>query len=62
MGLDIGLILTKKKEYLETVPYDDRYDYDGYDTEREWSGSIHHVMVLKIKTPTGRVRAETEFY
>lgn len=40
----------------------DRYDYDGYDTEREWSGSIHHVMVLKIKTPTGRVRAETEFY
>lgn len=28
MGLDMGLILTKKKEYLETVPYDDRYDYD----------------------------------
>ena len=28
MGLDIGLILTKKKEYLETVPYNDRYDYD----------------------------------
>lgn len=28
MGLDMGLILTKKKEYLDSVPLDDRYDYD----------------------------------